>query len=166
MVALSQGDRAAFRPVYEALWPLLRGFSLAWALGFASFEVMSQRKRTARRNRLRPLIPQAAPAETPEERLLESDLRAAAAEALGRLRPADLETLETVFREQRPAPPRPSASGCSARWISIESKCCQPITSALALPPQPSGELWLRLTGGEGVKEFLAAELEALNLRP
>jgi DNA-directed RNA polymerase specialized sigma24 family protein len=137
MVALSQGDRAAFRPVFDALWPLLRRFTLralgdaglaedaaqaaltklflraaqfdpqrdavAWALGFASFEVLSLRKRAARRERLDGLIPAPPAGETPEDLLIETNLRAAAAEALGRLRPVDLETLEMVLREQRPA---------------------------------------------------------------
>jgi DNA-directed RNA polymerase specialized sigma24 family protein len=76
--------------------------AVAWALGFASFEVLSLRKRAGRRERLEPLIAPPAERESPEEQLMERDLRAAAAESLGRLRPVDLETLELVLLEQRP----------------------------------------------------------------
>jgi DNA-directed RNA polymerase specialized sigma24 family protein len=138
MIALSQGDRAAFRPLFSVLWPLLRRFSLgalgdaamaedaaqaaltklflhatkfdptrdavAWALGFASFEVLSLRKRRWRRERfdLPLLAAQAAGGGTPEDLAIERDLRAAAAETLGVLRQKDIETLEAVLEGQRP----------------------------------------------------------------
>lgn len=138
MIALSQGDRAAFRPVFSALWPLLRRFSLralgepvlaedaaqtaltklflhapefdpkrdavAWALGFASFEVLSLRKRKWRRERFDPTFLAAHPdgGGTPEDLAIERDLRAAANEALGVLRQKDVETLEAVLEGRRP----------------------------------------------------------------
>jgi DNA-directed RNA polymerase specialized sigma24 family protein len=138
MIALSQGDRAAFRPVFSALWPLLRRFSLralgdaalaedaaqaaltklfftatefdpardavAWALGYASYEVLSLRKRKWRRERfdLPLLAAQLAGGGTPEDLTIERDLRTAAAEALGVLRQKDIETLEAVLEGQRP----------------------------------------------------------------
>jgi hypothetical protein len=76
--------------------------------------------------------------------------------------------LRTALKEKKQLPDgfafrfSPGSAAALAEWISIESKCCQPITYALELAPQPGGELWLRLTGSEGVKEFLAAELKAL----
>jgi RNA polymerase sigma-70 factor (ECF subfamily) len=136
MIALSQGDRAAFRPVFDALWPLLRSFArralsdaalaedaaqaalsklflraalfdpsrdaVTWALGFVSFEVLSLRKRSSRRKRLGELVDAPAARETPEEQIISSDLHAAAAEVLGTLRPADLETLQAVLAGDRP----------------------------------------------------------------
>jgi hypothetical protein len=49
-----------------------------------------------------------------------------------------------------------------AEWVAIVSKCCQPVEYRLELGPQPGGALWLRMTGGNGVKEFLAGEFAAL----
>ena len=146
MIALSQGDRAAFRPVFSALWPLLCRFSLralgeaalaedaaqtaltklflhasefdpgrdaiAWALGFASFEVLSLRKRKWRRERLDPTLLSAQPdgGGTPEDLAIQRDLRAAADEALGVLRQQDIETLEAVLKGRRPQGPRSRAT--------------------------------------------------------
>jgi len=143
MIALSQGDRAAFRPVFSALWPLLCRFSLhalgeaalaedaaqtaltklflhasefdpgrdaiAWALGFASFEVLSLRKRKWRRERfdLAFLAAQPDGGGTPEDLAIERDLRAAADEAL---RQQDIETLEAVLEGRRPQGPRSGAT--------------------------------------------------------
>jgi len=152
MIALSQGDRAAFRPVFSALWPLLCRFSLhalgeaalaedaaqtaltklflhasefdpgrdaiAWALGFASFEVLSLRKRKWRRERFDLTLTSAIPRNaflaaqpdgggTPEDMAIERDLRAAADEAL---RQQDIETLEAVLEGRRPQGPRSGAT--------------------------------------------------------
>ncbi|HEX4381483.1 MAG TPA: hypothetical protein VH083_00980 [Myxococcales bacterium] len=49
-----------------------------------------------------------------------------------------------------------------AEWLAIISKCCQPIDYQLQLGPQPGGPLWLRISGGEGAKEFLKGEFETL----
>ena len=141
MIALSEGDRAAFRPVFRALWPLLRRFSLralgdpalaedaaqaaltklflhaskfdperdavVWALGFASFEVLSLRKRKWRRERfdLPHLLAEPEGVATPETVAIERNLRAAAVEAMGVLTQKDVETLEALLEGQRPQGP-------------------------------------------------------------
>ncbi len=45
-----------------------------------------------------------------------------------------------------------------ATWIDDERRCCPFLDLAIEKEPQ-DGPLWLRLTGPEGVKEFLKAEL-------
>jgi hypothetical protein len=47
-----------------------------------------------------------------------------------------------------------------ARWISRERRCCPFLTFALELTPD-DGPIWLRLTGPEGTRAFLDAELPA-----
>lgn len=46
-----------------------------------------------------------------------------------------------------------------ARWIEAEKRCCAFLRLAIEQEPH-DGPLWLRLTGPEGVKDFLAAEFE------
>jgi len=46
-----------------------------------------------------------------------------------------------------------------AVWAALESKCCPFFDFQLELGPQPGGPLWLRLRGGEGVKEFIHFEV-------
>jgi len=46
-----------------------------------------------------------------------------------------------------------------AVWAALESKCYPFFDFQLELSPQPAGLLWLRLRGGEGVKEFIHLEL-------
>lgn len=46
-----------------------------------------------------------------------------------------------------------------AEWAALESKCCPFFDFQLELGPQPAGPLWLRLRGGEGVKEFIHFEV-------
>lgn len=46
-----------------------------------------------------------------------------------------------------------------AAWAALESKCCPFFDFELELGPQPAGHLWLRLRGGEGVKEFIHLEV-------
>ena len=46
-----------------------------------------------------------------------------------------------------------------AEWATLESKCCPFFDFQLELGPQPAGPLWLRLRGGEGVKEFIHFEV-------
>jgi hypothetical protein len=44
-----------------------------------------------------------------------------------------------------------------AHWMLGERRCCRFLTFTLEC--QPAGELWLRITGPEGAKEVLRAEL-------
>jgi hypothetical protein len=46
-----------------------------------------------------------------------------------------------------------------AEWVALESRCCPFFDFQLELEPQPQGQLWLRLRGGEGVKEFIHFEV-------
>jgi hypothetical protein len=48
----------------------------------------------------------------------------------------------------------------AGEMATIASKCCQPLTYELELGPQPGGTLWVRITGGEGAKEFIHGEFE------
>ena len=45
-----------------------------------------------------------------------------------------------------------------ARWIVDERHCCPFLTFALECEPSPGG-LWLRITGPDGTKDVLRAEL-------
>jgi len=45
----------------------------------------------------------------------------------------------------------------AAEWIALERRCCPFL--ALGLEWQEGGTVWLRLTGGPGVKAFLARQL-------
>jgi hypothetical protein len=44
----------------------------------------------------------------------------------------------------------------SLEWLLLERRCCPFLRLELELEPD-DGALWLRLRGGEGVKEFLSA---------
>jgi hypothetical protein len=44
------------------------------------------------------------------------------------------------------------------RFVSRERLCCPFLSFTLDVPPE-RGPLWLRLTGAEGVKDFIRAEL-------
>jgi hypothetical protein len=46
-----------------------------------------------------------------------------------------------------------------AEWTALESKCCPFFDFQLELGPQPKGDLWLRLRGGDGVKAFIHFEV-------
>ncbi len=46
----------------------------------------------------------------------------------------------------------------AAEWISLEHRCC-PFFHFSLEQPRDSGPLQLQITGGEGVKRFLRAEL-------
>ena len=48
-----------------------------------------------------------------------------------------------------------------AQFIERESLCCPFLRFALEVEPA-GGPLWLHITGAEGVKEFLLAELEQI----
>jgi hypothetical protein len=45
-----------------------------------------------------------------------------------------------------------------AHWILGERRCCPFLTFAMEW--RPEGEFWMRITGPEGTKEMLRAELE------
>ncbi len=82
------------------------GDVVTWALGFASYECLSARNRTRRRREhgedaLLATVPLGAP--SPEERAIHGDLRVAAVEVLGTLRPRDVDTLTASFTDARPA---------------------------------------------------------------
>jgi len=80
------------------------GDAIAWALGFAAFECLSLRNRNRRRRERRDEALLAAVAEgapSPEDAAIRENLRAAAAEAVGTLRPMDAETLELAFSGER-----------------------------------------------------------------
>ena len=140
MVRLADGDRSAFSPVYQALWPVLRAFvgrqlpmpesedaaqeallkvfarasdfdperdALTWVLGIAAFEVRTARKRSLRRRE--DLVPQAPPnSDVPsaEQAIIDRDLEAALLDALGALRPSDVETIQAVLSGRSPPIPR------------------------------------------------------------
>jgi len=46
-------------------------------------------------------------------------------------------------------------------WLDIEAKCCQPLSYALVLEPQPGGALWVHITGHDA-KEFIDEEFAPL----
>jgi hypothetical protein len=48
-----------------------------------------------------------------------------------------------------------------ARWLGNERRCCPFLTIALELAPD-GGPVWVRLTGPEGTRDFLDAEIPAL----
>ena len=77
----------------------------SWALGFASFECLSARNRRARRREASDegLAELHAAGPTPEESSIERELREAAIEALGQLRPTDVETIRAALAGERPA---------------------------------------------------------------
>ena len=45
-----------------------------------------------------------------------------------------------------------------AEWITLERRCCRFFNFALGVEPDDR-TVWLSLTGGEGVKEFLQIEI-------
>jgi hypothetical protein len=55
-------------------------------------------------------------------------------------------------------PPESSTLVLAAEFVSRECRCCPFFTFIIELEPA-GGPLWLRLTGPEGVKELLLAEL-------
>lgn len=50
------------------------------------------------------------------------------------------------------------------RFVSGERRCCPFLTFKIALAPS-NGSLWLHMTGPEGTREFLAAELPNVSPR-
>jgi DNA-directed RNA polymerase specialized sigma24 family protein len=77
--------------------------ALAWALGIAAWECRTLRRRSQRRREdLVPPPEERSPGATPEEAAIEQDLRVAAEQILGTLRPADVETLLAAAGGPRP----------------------------------------------------------------
>lgn len=81
--------------------------ALVWALGIAAWECRTLRRRRERRRERPALAVELALAEapgtaqaTPEDEIIDRDLRAAAAEVLGTLRPQDIETLAAAAHGQ------------------------------------------------------------------
>jgi len=80
--------------------------ALAWALGFAAFECRTTRNRGLRRreeNDETRLLALAGAGSSPEDTSIEADLRSAALEVLGSLRPGDAETIHLALAGERPA---------------------------------------------------------------
>jgi len=83
-------------------------------------------------------------------------------------RPAHFALIERLFgtemREREVVPDgyafrfEPDAFGDLARFVSNERKCCPFLTFQLVVSAA-EGPVWLRLTGAEGTREFLDAEL-------
>ena len=47
-----------------------------------------------------------------------------------------------------------------AEWMTLERQCCKFFSFVLEVEPN-GGPVWLNLTGGKGVKEFLQTEISA-----
>jgi DNA-directed RNA polymerase specialized sigma24 family protein len=76
--------------------------ALPWALAIATWECRTlRRKRWRRREDYVPAPEPAAPESSLEDALIERDLRGAAEEVLGRLRPADVETIVSIWSGPR-----------------------------------------------------------------
>ena len=52
-----------------------------------------------------------------------------------------------------------------AEWITMEQRCCSFVDFELHVEPEGRA-VWLNLSGGPGVKEFLQAEIEGLSVDP
>ena len=84
------------------------GDAVAWALSFAAFECRTTRNRSLRRreeNDEIQLLAIAGGGRSPEDTSIEANLRSAALEVLGSLRPHDAETIHLVLAGDRPSSP-------------------------------------------------------------
>jgi RNA polymerase sigma-70 factor (ECF subfamily) len=84
------------------------GDAVAWALSFAAFECRTARNRCLRRreeNDEIELLAIAGGGPSPEDTSIEANLRSAALEVLGSLRPHDAETIHLVLAGDRPSSP-------------------------------------------------------------
>jgi DNA-directed RNA polymerase specialized sigma24 family protein len=82
------------------------GDALVWALRFAAFECRTTRNRSLRRREESDetrLLAIAGGGLSPEDTSVEADLRSAALEVLGSLRPHDAETIQLALAGERPA---------------------------------------------------------------
>jgi len=73
------------------------------------------------------------------------------------LRPAVLETKELADGYAARLPADLSIVLSLAEFVVLERRCCPFFTLALELD-RDDGPLWLRITGGEGIKPFIRAE--------
>jgi RNA polymerase sigma-70 factor (ECF subfamily) len=99
--------------------------ALTWALAITVFEIRTARNRVARRKEElgEPASTMVDPA-SPEQLVVRRDLEAAALEALGTLRPSDVETLDLVLSGKSPPVSRVTPSLASAKavcWIGGSS---------------------------------------------
>jgi len=83
---------------------------LSWAFGIATFEILSQRKRQQRRREtlVAEALPETGSAESTEDAVIQAELHAALADALGQLSPEDLAYLNLVD-DKRSSPASPAA---------------------------------------------------------
>lgn len=143
---LADGERAAFQPLFDALWPLLRRFAtrflgheadgddaaqqallkifarareydpareaMPWILTIATNECRTLRKKQTRRKEIgsESLDVLTSRNTSPEQVLIQSDLKMALAEVFTELRPEDVDTLACAVtdaddRLERPAVP-------------------------------------------------------------
>jgi hypothetical protein len=80
-------------------------------------------------------------------------------EALGRQLRADIEEVKELPNGYAFRLPAASSTILSvAEWVTFERLCCPFFTFALEIKGEGS-PLWLRMTGREGVKEFMQSEL-------
>jgi RNA polymerase sigma-70 factor, ECF subfamily len=80
--------------------------ALAWALGIAAWECRTIRRKGDRRKETAAAIPeQVDPGSTPEEAVIDRDLRDAAVAVIGTLRPIDAETIAALAAGARPGGP-------------------------------------------------------------
>lgn len=78
--------------------------AVSWALGFAAFECLSERNRSARRREERDeeaMLGAASPAADPEATAIALDLEAAALAAVEQLRPSDIAVVEAALQGRR-----------------------------------------------------------------
>ncbi|MGZ6144007.1 MAG: RNA polymerase sigma factor [Myxococcales bacterium] len=78
--------------------------ALTWALGIAAWECRTLRKRRERRREESALPPAASEGPSPEEAAIDRDLRAAAEDVLGELRPIDIDTIVSIATGRRAVP--------------------------------------------------------------
>jgi RNA polymerase sigma-70 factor (ECF subfamily) len=139
MVQFADGDRAAFQPLFDGLWPVLLAFTsralvpaadaedvaqqvmlkvfsriadfdrtrdgVSWALGIAAYEVMTLRRRRARRREHTGATLERVDEEGSnlEERAIAGQLSRALRELVGELPERDRDALEFAFAGE-PAP--------------------------------------------------------------
>ncbi len=118
---LASGDRAAFRPVFSQAEPVVRRFvarlnvfaraaeydgerdALTWILAIAAYESRTFRNRALRRREALGADVSHLPAgDSPEQTVVEADLRRALGDVMRTLRPDDVSTLAAALNGRRP----------------------------------------------------------------
>ena len=87
---------------------------------------------------------------------LDADERARRAELGRRVCAQAREVTETPSGYALRLAPEADAPRMAFEWLLLERRCCPFLELELAFEPGP-GAVWIRLGGGPGVKEFLAA---------